>query len=380
MCWARGGLLACLGVLMMGLDPGHASEPVPRGSLLGRVVDADGKPVKNARVWTATFVPASSAKKTLVAAFTDAQGRFRLGPVEAFYRNRASGLVVDADGFARLSTPEGALTVFPGVDLDLGSIRIERGRVFTGQVVDFDGKPRAGAVVRPRLYRLQLGHTVTEVGAEETLETDPHGRFRLAPLPVGRLTLEIRVPGRQLAVVGRQIAPDGVEDLGVIRLKEDVPFTAVVQDEDGRPISGATVGGTVGFDAATDNEGRFTLRGFGPNPEFQLNVSKAGYAALTGSVTVSDGGVRYRIFRGGDESEGKLERSLVVVLKARGGLSGGRLTPKPARPFASMASSFATLSASQTASPSCAAAETMPSSSRKPDDSVSRFRSPTSIT
>jgi Carboxypeptidase regulatory-like domain len=319
---ALGGVFICLGAVALCLAPGRASEPAPRGSLLGKVVGADGKPVKKARVSTATFDPASFAKKIVVEAVTDAEGRFRLGPVQAFYRNRASGLFIDADGFARLATPAGTLTVFPGVDLDLGTIRIERGRLFTGQVLDSDGKPRQGAIVRPRVYRLELGHTVNEVGTDQTIETDAQGRFRLPPLPVGRLTLEIRAPGRQLAIAGRQIAPDGVEDLGVIRLKEDVPVTGLVQDDDGRPISGATIGGTVGFDATTDNQGKFTLRGFGPNPEFQLNVSKMGYAGVTGNVTVTDAGVRYRIFRGTDESEGKLEKSLVVVLKRAGWFVG----------------------------------------------------------
>ena len=82
--------------------------------------------------------------------------------------------------------------------------------------------------------------------------------------------------------------PGGEEDLGAIRLEKEVPVAGIVKDEDGAPIPAVRIGGTVGHEATTGEDGRFTLRGFGPNPSFQMNVSKTGYAPLVGRVSVTE--------------------------------------------------------------------------------------------
>ena len=48
----------------------------------------------------------------------------------------------------------------------------------------------------------------------------------------------------------------------------------VVRAEDGTPIAGVRL---IGGAATTDEQGRFTLHGFGPNASFQMNVSHPGY-------------------------------------------------------------------------------------------------------
>ncbi len=85
------------------------------------------------------------------------------------------------------------LTVYPGRDFDLGTLKLDRGRVFTGQVLDALGKPRPNAVISPGVARYQLGHTYTDIGHFPTLTTNSDGRFRTRPLPVGHLQLTSRV-------------------------------------------------------------------------------------------------------------------------------------------------------------------------------------------
>ena len=78
------------------------------------------------------------------------------------------------------------------------------------------------------------------IGTVKTL-TDADGRFRTSRLPVGHLSLNVRVPERQLVHVSRPIQPGGEEDLGAIRLEKDVPVVGVVKDEDGAPIPGVRI-------------------------------------------------------------------------------------------------------------------------------------------
>ena len=154
------------------------------GTLSGNVVDPDGKPVAGARIWADTFDPKTSATKRLMEARTDTEGHFRLGPVEPIYRHRYD-LVVDAAGFARRSIPGGTLSVYPGRDYDLGTIALDRGRVFTGRVWDVGSKPCANAAVIPAVRRFDQGHTFTDTNSDQIVITDTDGRFRTPPLPVG---------------------------------------------------------------------------------------------------------------------------------------------------------------------------------------------------
>jgi RNA polymerase sigma factor (sigma-70 family) len=261
-------------------DPG-------KSALHGRVIDPDGKPVAGAQVRMIT-----QGKKVLAESVTDGTGAFRLGPLEPMYRNRFE-LIVDADGLGRVMSLRDAIRSFPGLDGDVGNIQLDRGRVFTGQVLDIDGRTLPNATIEPSVYRHVMGHTVEDIGPDLTLSTDAEGRFRTPPLPVGRLALTVRAAGRQLGRFERPIRPGGEEDLGAIRLEKDVPVTGVVKDEEGRPIDGVTIVAGSGRAATTNAEGKFTVSGLGPNPLFQMNVRKEGYELLVGRVTVTDAGFRY---------------------------------------------------------------------------------------
>ena len=61
------------------------------------------------------------------------------------------------------------------------------GLVATGTVTDAGGKPIAGAVV------VRGDHPYWEVGSQE-VRTDEHGRYRLPPLPSGKVDRHSRLP------------------------------------------------------------------------------------------------------------------------------------------------------------------------------------------
>ena len=106
----------------------------------------------------------------------------RRGPLppwahQPLYRNRFQ-LIVDADALRPPDrSPRSAVLAFPGLDWDLGDIQVDPGRVFTGQVLDVDGKPRPDARIEPTVYRNYLGHSVEDIGPRQTLMTDAEGRL-----------------------------------------------------------------------------------------------------------------------------------------------------------------------------------------------------------
>ena len=86
--------LAPAQIIGAGQDDGK--KPLPPGTLSGRVVDPEGKPVSGARVWVDTW-----EAKLLAEVRSDADGRFRLGPVEPVYRHQFP-ILIEAEGYAQV--------------------------------------------------------------------------------------------------------------------------------------------------------------------------------------------------------------------------------------------------------------------------------------
>jgi RNA polymerase sigma factor (sigma-70 family) len=248
-------------------------EEGPQGWLTGQVLGPDGDPVVGARVWAAR--PDEEAFR---AGRTDSAGRFRIGPIPALGRSRRD-VFVEAPTLARayLAQP----TVFPDGEHDLGTIRLQPGKRYRGQVLHEDGSPAADVQVKAELCRHQMGHTLANTGGPYELRTGPDGRFELPPLPVGILSVTVTHPECQTTTLSRTVLPGPDEALDVVRLRKDVPFTGLVRDPGGKPIAGAEVTATAGIQAvSTGADGRFTLRGMGKERPTGVagRVSKRGYS------------------------------------------------------------------------------------------------------
>jgi hypothetical protein len=256
----------------------NSKSRLAKGTLSGTVADIDGKPLANVRVWTNTY-----GGRLLAETKTDAEGRFRLGPIEPVYRPRFD-LFLDAEGFARQYVGNGTYSIFPGADCDLGIIRMDRGRVYLGQVLDTDGKPRADIVVTCTADRHELGNSIARYFSQD-VKTDSNGRFRTPPMPVGGMTFSCLPPERQMATTHQMARPPlGEEVLSPLRLERDVPIHGIAIDEKGKPIAGAKFSTYASSDAVSDASGKFALRGFGSAPLFQLQGSKDGHAFVNYSV------------------------------------------------------------------------------------------------
>jgi protocatechuate 3,4-dioxygenase beta subunit len=149
-----------------------ASQQPPRDAaaggpvlLRGRVVTADGAPVRRVRV----TVQNSSG----VPAYTDDQGAFQL-----IVPSSAGGLRLTKSGF--VSQTVGRRDLPPQGEL---VVRLAKGAGITGMVIDHLGAPAAGVRVRVR----RIAEAGTQGGGQQyTVESDDLGEFRVGNLPAGR--------------------------------------------------------------------------------------------------------------------------------------------------------------------------------------------------
>jgi len=325
----RGGRVFAGVLFVFGLVPSLiADEKLPNGTLTGRVITTEDQPVVGARVSVNTY-----GDKLLAESQTDGDGRFQLGPMPPVYRHRFD-LSIEADGFANGYVPGNTWSIFPGAENNLGSIQLDRGSTFSGQVLDIDGTPRAGAMVECKVDRFYLGNTIASIGRAPVVTTDTNGRFHTPPLPVGRLYMHVRVPVRQLAWLSRAVQPEGHEALPPFHLESDVPIQGSVCDEQGSPITEAQISANSDGDKTTsDHQGNFTLHGFGPNPHFQLQIQKDGYVFVNRGVTVGNDGIRWQEV-GGDNPAKHFEPTQVlnVVMQPKAWIEGHAVDSETGKP------------------------------------------------
>ncbi|QEH36715.1 Regulatory protein BlaR1 [Aquisphaera giovannonii] len=157
---------------------------------------------------------------------------------------------------------------------------MSKGIPVEGRVLDADGRPVAGALVRSASWEQSLpdGSGLFDV------TTDSNGRFRAGQLRSQEYFFVAKAAGHapgEARIRVRQGAP-GVE----IRLGRARALEGRVVDADGKPVEGAFVNVDtwrglrfLGVYLYSDNEGRFRWED-APEDVLQINVSKQGYLAL----------------------------------------------------------------------------------------------------
>ncbi len=305
-----------------------SSASLPQGTLSGIVVDAEDHPIADAKLVMLGYDPAFKPI-TLAEARSDADGRYRFGPMAPVCRNLRD-IQITAEGFAPNYVPGNTYSIFPGVDCTLEPIRLQRGRVFTGQVVDDDGTPRVDAPVECTIYRYEMGHTVGEIAPPVIVRTDQNGYYRTPAFGLGRLSVSALVPERQLAYLNVFVQPGGEEKLEPLRLVKDVPIAGRVHDQRGNPIVAAEINAG-GITATTDEQGQFMLRGFAAHPTFQLQISKPGYVFINWGVKVTEAGIEYE-WVGDDTHARQTLKSLDVGMEESAWIEGRAVDAETGKP------------------------------------------------
>lgn len=200
-----------LGLLSLMIASVLAQQPPPRPArdtaqaqppgtavLAGRVLTADtGRPVKRARV----LVNAGGRQSR--ATTTDEQGRFRIADLPAGnYTITASrtGFVDAIYGQRRPFQPGTPVQLNDGQEVATIDLRLIRGGVITGRVVDEDGEPLARALVTVQRYQYVRGERqLTPAGGDQT---DDRGQYRVFGLPPGDYYVSADA-GRIAQAIGR---------------------------------------------------------------------------------------------------------------------------------------------------------------------------------
>lgn len=210
-------MAACAGSVSRA-DDGKSPAERPPATRPGRVIagvvlDPQGKPVPHADVTPDSFGGDSAVE-------TDEQGRFQLTGV-------AAGKVrikAKADGFA----PQ-AREVSVAADMKPVELRLEKGRVLRGRVVEGNDKPVANATVS-----IERWQNVTGLGVY--LRTDAEGRFAWNDAPPDAVTLAAHKQGYPEAptiefTAGEQECRIALKPASVVNVAG-----TVLDDATGKPI------------------------------------------------------------------------------------------------------------------------------------------------
>jgi len=109
-------------------------------------------------------------------------------------------------------------------------------------------------------------------------------------------------------------APGGEQALKPLRLERDVPVEGVVNDELGHPIAGVEIHANAECSTTSDAQGRFTLHGFGPKPQFQFKAIKDGYVFIDWGVKLQDDGIHWHEVRDYDK-KGTMKQFVVTMAR-----------------------------------------------------------------
>lgn len=262
------GQIADKAPTLMDLDGGVACE------VAGRVVTRDGSPIAGAEVWflpdqhmrqalglRASYgLPVTGAvedlRRRLPTVQSDEEGHFalvgRVGVVRdpnlSFYPQHAfPTVVVQHAGHATRAIVCSGLF---GGGLDLGEVYLEPEAVLVGRILDEDGLGIEQVRISPAqqgfspLFSTRSDDRISQeiVRTFSRSETAKDGRFELRGLWNGSVGLFAERNGYLAEWIEGIVVPAGqVVDVGEIRLSRGAAVAGRVVDDDGSPVSGASV-------------------------------------------------------------------------------------------------------------------------------------------
>lgn len=261
-----------------GKPPVAARPTAGARKILGAVLGEDG-PLPGAQV----LILADGV--ALAEADTDPRGRFEISfPVPA----QRAALRVVARGYATLERSLGN-PLQPGQQY-LGNLRVQRGTVLSGVVVDDRGLPLAGAEVDLSLWGTEASgnHVV------ETTRSGADGTFRFTNAPNGRLLITARAEGWGERTIEHQHLGARPDVEARIELVPASKLSLFLHEPDGSPVPEALVRiqsseqGTAPIEATSGPDGRVVFDGLG-GLTWTVRVTRPGYRPAGVAAVRADG-------------------------------------------------------------------------------------------
>jgi hypothetical protein len=312
----------------------------PECTVRGRAVDADGRPLAGVNAsltgWgansqrTAAWArdnPEPERIDLKLLTGDDGVFAFRCWPPPPFQfslRLQGAGVATWGQRWSELA---------PGSTTDLGDVKVERGTLLRGRVVDAAGAPVSSVEVRIEGKVRTANGPVRFAGAR----TGDDGAFATSwALAAGEYTLgidnQIIERPEKVTLAGE---PELVIDVVLKRIDPADSISGVVVDDAGAPVRGVTVMPQLagsGRIISTDAEGRFrVLRRDGATAEVALRVMARGYEVPPQLVTAKWGthDVRIVLARGKElvvfvvcaADEQPVEQYVLRVIPTGGGIS-----------------------------------------------------------
>jgi beta-lactamase regulating signal transducer with metallopeptidase domain len=285
-------------------------------TISGQVLDPDGQAVPRARVWL-KYSRVTQPKTELgpeYRATCGADGRFQFHvptadlekPLRSDYWTTAR-VVAMAEGLGF-----GETAVAKSRSDDPLKVQLARDVPIRGRILDTEGHPVAGAIIRIKQVRWMPNESLDafiEAAREgrslgfkfgrfshgpplepDALVTGPDGRFTLGGIGAERLVwadIEGRaIEHRSIEIVTREMetfasATGGSRgaakrtygaNFELIAAPSRIIFGTVRDRATGKPIAGATVHGSTTHVAKTDEAGRYQLLGYRKSPQYDLQV------------------------------------------------------------------------------------------------------------
>lgn len=305
-------------------------------TLIGEVVEADGRAVRGAAVLLDETVPEGADSSRV--AWTGPDGSF---VVRQIGTEREIALTVVKEGFPRVASK--AMQLPPGTRKRGVRIEVDRGVELSGRVVDRGGREITGAFVSATLSDGEL-ESVGEATATAVSGAD--GAFRI-DLPRGAYALQLSAGGYATQTLPEFVVDHGAAPLQVV-MSEASTISGVVRRSDGTAVPGVFVTGAAASTselAITDSSGRFSLQGI-PEGSVTLSAMKAEefinstrvVRAPSSNVVIEVGGGRAISGRVVDKASGAPVTRFEIELASATATSSSRAAAS--EPFASDEGTF----------------------------------------
>jgi protocatechuate 3,4-dioxygenase beta subunit len=224
-------------LLLAVLAAGQSLTP-GTGRIVGRVVDAEtGAPVAGVRVYlngpvspTAPWPPgplplpppvAPQGRQTPATPPPQPDASFFLTLQRLTSETRADGVFEIRDvpnaRWAIVAQKEGFIpnrgTTVPLIEMEAGrtltapDIRLDRGGVITGRILDARGNPLSRVQVRTTQFSKQPGGAIRTTGGSSTVETNDRGEFRLSGVQPGVHYVIAQPPPAAIPMIGGTTPP-----------------------------------------------------------------------------------------------------------------------------------------------------------------------------